>query len=95
MDYLKLAKIADVKKGFVIRQPKAYPIYNSEYRKHLNVIRQFLDKIDNLYSIGRNGMHRYNNQDHSMLTGILAAENILGQRHDIWSINENREYHEK
>jgi len=81
---LGLAKAEDVEDGVVIRQAKAYPVYDHEYRKHLAVIQNFLATIDNLQTTGRNGMHRYNNQDHSMLTGMLAARNLLGEKHDLW-----------
>jgi len=68
--------------GFVVRQPKAYPIYDFGYEKNLEIIRNFIDPIDNLQTIGRNGMHRYNNMDHSMQTGLMAAQNLLGAAHD-------------
>ncbi|MEM9485149.1 MAG: NAD(P)/FAD-dependent oxidoreductase [Cyanobacteria bacterium P01_F01_bin.116] len=84
-----------IKDGVVIRQPRAYPVYDGEYRQHLDVIQQFLQKFDNLHTVGRNGMHRYNNQDHSMLTGILAAKNVLGEHHDLWTVNTERSYHEE
>ena len=80
--------------GVVIRQPKAYPVYDAEYRGHLRVLEGFLKGIENLQTIGRNGMHRYNNQDHSMLTGILAVRNILGEKHDLWDVNTERSYYE-
>ena len=92
---LGMAEIDDVIDSFVVRQPKAYPVYDNEYKKHLGVIRSFLGGIDNLQTIGRNGMHRYNNMDHSMLMGMLAAQNILGANHDLWKINEEREYLEE
>ena len=85
----------DVIDGFVVRQPNAYPIYTRGYNEYIKVIRDFLGTIDNLQTIGRNGMHRYNNMDHSMLTGILAAQNILGAEHDQWVINEDEEYLEE
>ena len=91
---LGLAKTADVEDGVVIRQLKAYPVYDGEYRGHLQVLEGFLKGIDNLQTIGRNGMHRYNNQDHSMLTGLLAARNILGENHDLWDVNTERSYYE-
>ncbi|NJK74387.1 MAG: NAD(P)/FAD-dependent oxidoreductase [Microcoleus sp. SU_5_6] len=91
---LGLAKTADVKDGVVIRQPKAYPVYDGEYRGHLRVLEGFLKGIENLQTIGRNGMHRYNNQDHSMLTGMLAVRNILGEKHDLWDVNTERSYYE-
>jgi hypothetical protein len=81
--------------GTVIRQPKAYPVYDSGYDEALAVIKGWLDQFENLQVVGRNGMHRYNNQDHSMLTAMLAARNILGESHDLWSVNVERSYHEE
>lgn len=92
---LGLARESDVEDGVVIRQPKAYPVYDSEYRGHLEVIKSFLDQFTNLQTVGRNGMHRYNNQDHSMLTGMLAVKNILGEKHDLWDVNTERSYYEE
>ena len=92
---LGLAKADDVQDGVVLRQPKAYPVYDHEYRKHLQVIQNFLATFDNLQTTGRNGMHRYNNQDHSMLTGMLAVRNLLGEKHDLWDVNTERSYHEE
>ncbi|MEC4803885.1 MAG: NAD(P)/FAD-dependent oxidoreductase [Jaaginema sp. PMC 1079.18] len=85
----------DVEDGTVIRQPKAYPVYDRAYRQHLEVIREFLEPFENLQTVGRNGMHRYNNQDHSMLTGLLAARNLLGEEHDLWNVNTDRSYYEE
>jgi protoporphyrinogen oxidase len=92
---LGLAEIDDIIDGFVVRQPNAYPIYDHEYNKRLKVIRDFLGAIDNLQTIGRSGMHRYNNMDHSMHTGMLAAQNIAGANHDPWEVNEGKEYLEE
>lgn len=92
---LGLTKGADVEDGVVIRQLKAYPVYDGEYRQHLDVIQEFLGDFENLQTIGRNGMHRYNNQDHSMLTGMLAIENLMGGTHDLWDVNTERSYHEE
>ena len=92
---LGLASAESVVDGTVIRQEKAYPVYDGEYRDALDVIRTWLDGFENLQVIGRNGMHRYNNQDHSMLTGMLAARNALGASHDLWSVNVERSYHEE
>ncbi len=83
-----------VEDGTVIRQRKAYPVYDGEYRQHLQVLREYLSQFSNLQTVGRNGMHRYNNQDHSMLTGLLAAKNIMGESHDLWEVNTERSYHE-
>jgi protoporphyrinogen oxidase len=84
-----------VEDGVIIRQPKAYPVYDGEYRQNLQVIRSFLDGLENFQTVGRNGMHRYNNQDHSMLTGMLAARNVLGEHHDLWNVNTERSYYEE
>jgi protoporphyrinogen oxidase len=87
-------KPGDVEDGCVIRQYKAYPVYDGEYRKHLQVLQDYIQTFENLQTVGRNGMHRYNNQDHSMLTALLAAKNILGENHDLWNVNVERSYHE-
>jgi hypothetical protein len=90
-----LVRYEDVEDGCVIRVPKAYPVYGSDYREDLAIVRRFVDGLQNLQSIGRNGLHRYNNQDHSMLTGMLAVRNaVLGERHDLWSVNAEPEYQE-
>jgi hypothetical protein len=83
-----------VRDGAVVRVRKAYPVYDDDYREALATIRGWLSSLANLQLAGRNGQHRYNNQDHSMLTGILAARNIAGERHDIWAVNVEEEYHE-
>lgn len=88
-------RAGDVKDGTVIRQHKAYPVYDGEYRQHLQVIQDYLETFENLQTVGRNGMHRYNNQDHSMLTAMLAVQNILGECHDLWNVNVERSYHEE
>jgi protoporphyrinogen oxidase len=80
--------------GVVIRMPKAYPVYDRDYRANLDTIRAYLAPITNLQLVGRNGQHRYNNQDHSMLTAMLAVENISGAKHAIWDVNVEQEYHE-
>ena len=95
LETLEFANKNDVEDGTVVRMPKAYPIYDATYQKSLNVVRQFLEGIENLQLVGRNGMHRYNNQDHSMLTAMLAAENILGASHDLWKVNAEEEYSEE
>jgi protoporphyrinogen oxidase len=77
-------------KGYVVRMPKAYPVYDTGYQERLDVIRDWLKSIDNLYCIGRNGQHRYNNQDHSMATALIASENVLhGDPRDPWAVNEH------
>ncbi len=87
------AKVID---GTVVRQLKAYPVYDAVYAEHLEVIKKYLAGIPNLQTIGRNGLHKYNNQDHSMLTSIYAVENMLGLgQHDLWEVNTERSYHEE
>jgi len=81
--------------GTVVRMPKAYPVYDPEYLESLKVIREFLSNFSNLQPVGRNGMHKYNNQDHSMLTAMLAVDNILGANYDLWQVNTDKEYHEE
>ena len=76
--------------------PKAYPVYDEHYQGHLAVIRAWLAGLGNLELAGRNGMHKYNNQDHSMMTAVLAARNILGLgSFDTWKVNTDAEYHEE
>jgi protoporphyrinogen oxidase len=92
-----LVSAADVTDGCVVRQPKAYPVYDDAYRDHMAMIRLDLEQsYPTLHLIGRNGMHKYNNQDHAMMTAMLTARNILaGERiYDIWQVNEDAEYHE-
>ena len=92
--HLGMVKATEVSDGVVFRQPNAYPVYNNDYHRHLQVIQDFLSTIENLQTIGRNGLHRYNNQDHSMLTGVLAVQNILGARHNLWELGKSLEYFE-
>jgi hypothetical protein len=77
--------------------PKAYPVYDETYAANVDVLRRWLDsEAPNVHPIGRNGMHRYNNQDHSMYTAMLTVENIVaGTAHDIWTVNVDDEYHEE
>jgi protoporphyrinogen oxidase len=84
----------EVKDAFVVRMQKAYPIYDQTYQQHLEVIRSWLRQFGNLQPVGRNGMHQYNNQDHSMMTAMLAARNVQGGRYDCWKVNTEAEYHE-
>jgi protoporphyrinogen oxidase len=91
---LGLAEAGDVVDGAVYRQPAAYPVYDGAYREPLGSIRAFLATLTNLQTIGRNGMHRYNNQDHSMLTAMLAVKNLRGEAHDLWSVNTEQAHHE-
>ncbi len=85
----------DVEDGAVVRMPKAYPVYDAAYIAAVNTIREFLAGLGNLYLVGRNGMHKYNNQDHSMLTAMLSVKNILGAKYDVWEVNVDNEYHEE
>jgi protoporphyrinogen oxidase len=80
--------------GAVVRAPKAYPVYDRSYIINKSIIREYLSGFTNLQSIGRNGLHRYDNQDHAMLTGIYAARNILGEEYDVWSVNTDCSHHE-
>jgi len=95
LEQLGLAEAAGVADGAVIRMPKAYPIYDSQYADHLQIVRDWIDPIPNLHTVGRNGMHKYNNQDHSMLTAMMAVQNMNGAEYDIWAVNTDFEYHEE
>lgn len=95
IEALGLAHQIDVEDGFVVRQPKAYPVYDEHYRDALDVVSSYIRTIKNLQTVGRNGMHRYNNQDHSMLTAMLAVQNILGNQYDLWAVNTERSYYEE
>jgi protoporphyrinogen oxidase len=95
MEHLGLAKANLVRDGTVIRMPKAYPIYDAAYQEHLDTVREFIDPIPNLHTVGRNGMHKYNNQDHSMLTAMMTICNMEGASHDIGRVNTDFEYHEE
>ena len=94
---LGLARADDIADAHVVRQRKAYPVYDDTYARHIETIRQDLErKYPTLHLVGRNGMHKYNNQDHSMMTAMLCAKNILAgeRRYDLWCVNEDAEYHE-
>jgi protoporphyrinogen oxidase len=97
LEQIGMISRADVLDGTVVRVPKTYPAYFGAYEQFPKV-RQWLDGFDNLYLVGRNGMHRYNNQDHSMLTAKLAVEAILDGKVDkatIWAVNIDDDYHEE
>jgi protoporphyrinogen oxidase len=81
--------------GTVVRMPKAYPVYDEGYESALAVVREYLSGFTNLQVAGRNGMHKYNNQDHSMVTAMLAAQNVTGAHFDVWAVNAEDEYHEE
>ncbi len=97
LDALGLVDADLVTRGFVVRMPKAYPMYDASYRDNVETIRRWLaDNLPEVHPVGRNGMHRYNNQDHSMYTAMLTVENIVaGTDHDVWSVNVEAEYHEE
>ena len=94
---LGLVDPSAVQAGYVVRMPKAYPTYDEFYRKNVEVMREWLESAaPNVHPVGRNGMHKYNNADHSMFTAMLTVQNILGQGdHDIWAVNVEEEYHEE
>ena len=97
LEAMGLMQAADVEAGYVVRVPKAYPVYDEHYKGNVDVLRAWLSEhTTNVHPVGRNGMHRYNNQDHSMYTAMLTVENIVGgAEHDIWSVNVEDEYHEE
>jgi protoporphyrinogen oxidase len=93
-----LAEEGDVLDGCVVRQKKAYPVYDDDYATHVATIREELEaRYPNLHLVGRNGMHKYNNQDHAMMTAMLCVENILADSrlYDLWQVNQDAEYHEE
>jgi protoporphyrinogen oxidase len=81
--------------GTVVRMPKAYPVYDEGFDEALGIIRRYLDGFENLQVAGRNGMHKYNNQDHSMVTAMLSVQNLNGEHHDVWAVNAEDDYHEE
>jgi len=93
---LGLVRPDRVEAGYVVRMPKAYPMYDDNYKACVSVLRRWLEEnAPNVFPVGRNGMHKYNNQDHSMYTAMLSVENILGAHHDVWAVNVEEEYHEE
>jgi protoporphyrinogen oxidase len=97
VEKIGILQAADVSDAHVVRVPKTYPAYFGTYDR-FHIIREFLDRFSNLYLVGRNGMHKYNNQDHSMLTAMTAVDNIIGGiagKDNVWSINTEMEYHEE
>ncbi len=93
---LGLVDPGDVESGYVVRMPKAYPVYDEGYKDAVETMAKWIAaNVPNVHPVGRNGMHKYNNQDHSMFTAILTVENILGAHHDIWAVNVEEEYHEE
>ncbi len=96
IEQIGLTKQSAVVDGYVVRQPKAYPVYDHTYKHNVDEIREALKAYPGLYLVGRNGMHKYNNQDHSMMTAMLAAKNIIAREdiYNLWDVNEDAEYHE-
>ncbi|BDC50276.1 hypothetical protein F183_A25920 [Bryobacterales bacterium F-183] len=97
LEQIGLAEQKDVVDGYVIRQPKAYPVYDDAYAQHVDQVRdEIAAKFPGLHLVGRNGMHKYNNQDHAMMTSMLTVRNILAgyNRYDVWQVNQDAEYHE-
>ncbi|MBK8904235.1 MAG: NAD(P)/FAD-dependent oxidoreductase [Anaerolineaceae bacterium] len=91
-----LARPEDVIDGAVFRVEKSYPVYDSDYEESLEILKAYVGTLENLQTIGRNGLHRYNNQDHAMLTGMLAVRNLLyGEKNDLWQVNTEQEYLEE
>ena len=96
LEQLGLARRDQLEFGFVERVPKAYPMYDADYSERVHAIRSWLDGLDNFIQVGRNGLHRYNNSDHSMLTATRAVDNLVkGTEHDIWAVNAESAYHEE
>ncbi len=96
LGYLGLIDPAKVEAGYVVRMPKAYPYYDSDYHTNVEIIRAWLAaQVANVHPVGRNGMHRYNNSDHSMYTAMLTVKNLFGADHDVWSVNVEEDYHEE
>lgn len=92
---LGLAEADRIVDGTVVRMKKAYPVYDEGYESAVEAVRRHLAGFENLQLVGRNGMHKYNNQDHSMVTAMLAVRNYFGERHDVWAVNADDEYHEE
>jgi len=96
LETLGLVPASLVESGYVVRMPKAYPMYDATYKANVETMRRWLDaNVPNVFPVGRNGMHKYNNQDHSMFTAMLSVENIFGAEHDVWTVNVEAEYHEE
>ena len=96
IEIIDLAKYEDVIDGAVFRVENTYPVYDSGYQEVLGTLREYLETFENFQTIGRNGLHRYNNQDHAMLTGMLSVRNMmLGEQNDLWVVNAEQEYHEE
>jgi len=91
-----LVRAEEIEDGTVVRMQKAYPMYDEDWSAHVDAIRVWLaENARNLQLVGRNGMHKYNNQDHSMITALYAARNICGANYDLWAVNTEPDYHEE
>jgi protoporphyrinogen oxidase len=97
LEAIGLGKASDVLDGCVVRQKKAYPVYDDDYARNVEIVRAELEaRMPTLHLVGRNGMHKYNNQDHAMMTAMLTVENIVAgkRQYDVWRVNQDAEYHE-
>jgi protoporphyrinogen oxidase len=100
VEKIKICRRSDIIDHIIVRVPKAYPVYMMGYKKHMQVIESYLRRFTNLQFVGRYGLFKYNNMDHSILTGIYSAKNILegnheGYKYDTWNVNTEEEYHEE
>lgn len=97
IEQLKLVRPGAIEVGYVVRVPKAYPVYDAAYAENLDIVRHYLkDEWPDVHPVGRNGMHRYNNQDHSMLAAMITVDNLVtGASEDVWEVNVDEEYHEE
>lgn len=92
LEVLGLSSKSAVRDSYVVRQSHAYPVYDEAYKENISIIKDYLGTFENFQTIGRSGTHRYNNMDHSMITGIMAARNVKGAKHNIWDVNEDDAY---
>jgi protoporphyrinogen oxidase len=97
IEKIGLAQASAITDGYVVRQKRAYPVYDHDYKENIMLVKEALRQYPGLYLMGRNGMHKYNNQDHSMMTAMLAVKNILAgeELYDLWKVNQDAEYHEE
>jgi protoporphyrinogen oxidase len=93
---LGLVRLEEIEDGTVVRMQKAYPMYDKDWSSQVDTVRLYLSEhLPNLQLVGRNGMHKYNNQDHSMITALYAARNVCGANYDLWAVNTEPDYHEE
>ena len=97
VEKIKICKTSEIEDYLIVRVPKAYPVYMLGYKENLRVIEEYLRKFKNLQLIGRYGLFKYNNMDHSIMTGLYVAKNIMQGKllYDTWSVNADEEYHEE